>query len=60
MARFTGTFVHVVEKIYTFEVEAQTLEDAQNKLHDDPFEFISCSEPLDEVEGEITEIEFDD
>ena len=59
MAKFTGTFVHLVEITYQFEVEADNQEEAREKIEDDPFEYLKSSEPYDEQGLEIKNIEFE-
>ena len=41
MARFAGTFVHIVEKTYKFEIEADTEKEALEKLRRDPFGWLA-------------------
>ena len=60
MAKFTGTFVHVVENVYKFEIEADTKEDARKKIEDDPFEYITTDELVDVQGLEVVDIEFEE
>jgi len=60
MVKFTGTFVHVVESVYQFEVEADNQEEALKKIEDDPFEYLKSSEPYDEQGLDVKEIEFEE
>ena len=59
MAKFTGTFVHVVENVYKFEIEADTEEDARKKIEDDPLEYTTTDEPVDVQGLEVENIEFE-
>lgn len=59
MAKFTGTFVHVVENVYKFEIEADTEEDARKKIEDDPLEYTTTDEPVDVQGLEVEDIEFE-
>ena len=43
MAKFTGTFVHLVEITYQFEVEADTKEEALEKVEGAPFKYRKIS-----------------
>lgn len=60
MARFVGTFVHIVEKTYKFEIEADTEKEALEKLRRDPFGWLAHSDPIDEEERDIEEFYFDE
>lgn len=60
MARFAGTFVHIVEKTYKFEIEADTEKEALEKLRCDPFGCLAQGEPIDEEERDIEEFYFDE
>lgn len=40
MAKFKGTFAHLKEVIYDFEVEADTKAEALAMVKDDPFNYI--------------------
>lgn len=59
MANFTGTFVNVVEQIYTFKVEANTEEEALEKVKNDPFEYLIFDNPVGENGIEIKDIKID-
>lgn len=59
MANFTGTFVNVVEQIYTFKVEANTEEEALKKVKNDPFEYLTFDNPVGENGIEIKDIKID-
>lgn len=59
MARFTGTFVHIVEKTYKFQIEADTEKEALEKLKYDPFCCLAQGDPIDEEDRDIEEFYFD-
>lgn len=50
MAKYIGTFVHLVELTYEVEVEADSKEEAEEKIYDDPFSYIieKNIQPIDE------------
>lgn len=60
MTKFRGTFVQVVENAYKFEIEADTKEEVLKKLDDDPFEYITGADPVDEQGLDIKDIKFED
>jgi len=60
MTKYTGTFVHLAEITYQFEVEAESEEEARNIIEDDGFWYLKEDEPLDEAWLEIKDIEFDE
>ena len=60
MAKFTGTFVHVIENVYQFEVEANTEEDARKKIENDPFNYLKIGYPVDDQELGVKDIEFEE
>lgn len=59
MANFTGTFVQVLEQIYTFEVVANTEEEALKKVKEDPYEYLIFDNPVGENGIEIKDIKID-
>lgn len=59
MARFTGTFVQVVEYVYKFDVEANTEEEALKKVKEDPYEYLIFDNPVGENGIEIKDIKID-
>ena len=60
MTTFTGTFVHLVEITYQFEIEADTEEEARKKIEDDPFEYLTIDDPVDEQGLELKDFKFDE
>lgn len=60
MAKFTGTFVQLVEITYQFEVEADTKEEALKKVEDDPFKYRKISKSYDGKGRGIKDIEFEE
>jgi len=60
MAKFTGTFVHVVENVYKFEIEADTEEEARKKIENDPFNHLKIGYPVDDQELGVKDIEFEE
>ena len=60
MTRFTGSFVHIVEKTYKFEIEADTEKEALETLKCDPFGWLAHGDPIDEEERDIEEFYFDE
>lgn len=59
MTKFTGTFVHLVELTYEVEIEAESKEEAEEKIYDDPFTYVTTKnlEPIDEQGLDVTDIE---
>ena len=60
MTKFTGTFVHLVENTYQFEIEADTKEEARKKIEDDPFEYLTIDDPVDEQGLDFKGFKFDE
>ena len=52
--------VHIVEKTYKFEIEADTEKEALEKLRRDPFGWLAHGDPIDEEERDIEEFYFDE
>ena len=59
MAKFTGTFVHLVEITHQFEVEADTKEEALEKVEGDPFKYRKISKSYDGNGRGIKDIKFE-
>lgn len=60
MAKFTGTFVQVVENVYQFEIEADNQEEALKKIRNDPFNYLKIGYPVDNQELDVKDIEFEE
>lgn len=60
MEKFTGTFVQLVEITYQFEVEADTKEEALEKVEGDPFKYRKISKSYDGKGLDVKKIEFDE
>ena len=60
MAKFTVTFVQVVENVYKFEIEADTEEEARKEIENDPFNYLKIGYPVDDQELGVKDIEFEE
>ncbi|PXY91383.1 hypothetical protein [Gilliamella apis] len=60
MAKFTGTFVQVVEYVYKFDVEANTEEDVRKEIKRYPFSYLNIGCPINEQARVVEEIKFDE
>ena len=60
MAKFTGTFVQLVEITYQFEVEASTKEEALEKVKGAPFKYRKIINSYDGKGHGIKDIEFEE
>ncbi|WP_392565838.1 hypothetical protein RHO15_09760 [Utexia brackfieldae] len=58
MAKFRGTFVQTIENVYEFEIEANNKEEATELLLEDPFEYLSNADRVDEEELGVGEVTF--
>ena len=60
MAKFTGTFIFLIEREYEFETVADTKEEAIKKIKGDPLEYIKGIDPVYERGGHAANIEFNE